>query len=196
LQSWLRAATVARMPVEPVDHARARAEELIARIAADLNRPLTPDAETAALAEVTDAIAHDLAAGDTRHLFMSIAARRRAVAANLSATERTLDTLLKQSNSFLNGWRRHHGPAIVAQVDPLAFGRWDASTWRSNERSAAVRSPRKIATLMSAQAAADHLARTVFDHTCDLDGCGDWMFWPHESRTELHNPALALAKDS
>ena len=168
------------MSVESIDDARARAEELVARIAADLSSPLTPEGLPAAIAAVTDAIEYDLAANDTRHLFMSIVARRRAhaVAGDLSTARQTQDTLLKQCNGSLYGWRRHHGPAIVAQVDPLDLGCWHASVWRVNERAAAVRSPRKIAALMSAQAAADHLVRVTFDHRCNLDGCGDWMLWP------------------
>jgi hypothetical protein len=45
-------------------NAKATAEALIARIADDLNGPLTPAIMTAAIAEVTDAIEHDLAVDD------------------------------------------------------------------------------------------------------------------------------------
>jgi hypothetical protein len=171
------------MSVDVVDDARARAEELIARITAEFDRPGTPRTLTVTLADVTDAIEHDLAAKDTRHLYLSIAARRRerAVAPSLGTlgqTEADPATLQRQTNTSVNRWRRHHGPAIVAQVAPLDLGRWNASAWRANEPSAAVQSPRKIAALMSAQAAADHLARMTFDHRCDLEGCGDWMCWP------------------
>jgi hypothetical protein len=79
----------------------------------------------------------------------------------------------------LHTWRRQHGPDIVAEVSPIkGLGQWDACAWLVKDPSAVAKSPRKIAALMSAQAAADHLARTTFDHTCDPHGCGDWMFWP------------------
>jgi hypothetical protein len=79
----------------------------------------------------------------------------------------------------LHRWRRRHGAGIVAQVTPIeGIGQWDVSAWLVRDPSAVVATSRKIGLLMSAQAAADHLARTAFDHTCHLDGCGDWMVWP------------------
>jgi hypothetical protein len=79
----------------------------------------------------------------------------------------------------LHTWRRQHGPDLVAQVTPLeGLGTWDASAWLVRSPTEAARSPRKIAELTSAQATADHLARTAFGHTCDPHECGDWMFWP------------------
>jgi hypothetical protein len=49
------------MPRQAADTARSRAQELVARIAADLDGPLTPTVLDAAIAEVVDALAHDLA---------------------------------------------------------------------------------------------------------------------------------------
>jgi hypothetical protein len=77
----------------------------------------------------------------------------------------------------LHTWRRHHGSEIVAEVAPGAgFSTWHASAWRIS--NPVVRRPRQFTVLMSAQAAADRLARNSFDHICDLDTCGVWMFWP------------------
>ena len=79
----------------------------------------------------------------------------------------------------LHQWRRHHGPDIVAQVAPLeGLDAWQASTCLASNPSVSVTSPRKIASLSSAQGIADHLARKTFDHTCDLQTCGEWIFWP------------------
>src|SRR5260221_10848940 len=79
----------------------------------------------------------------------------------------------------LHTWRRRHGPDIVAEVVPVdGLGQWDAAAWRVTVPSAAVRSPGKTASLTSAMDAADHLARTTFDHTCDPHTCGEWMFRP------------------
>jgi hypothetical protein len=79
----------------------------------------------------------------------------------------------------LHTWRRHHGPDVVAQVAPEeGLGLWAISTWLASNPSVVVNSPRKIASLTSAQGLADHLARETFDHVCDLERCGDWMFWP------------------
>ena len=167
------------MPVDTVDGARARAEELIARITADFDRRRAPRAGTVTIADVTDAIERDLAANDTRHLFLAIGARRheQAVAAHVHPARHRGEQVPAPVTQRAT-WRRHHGSAIVAQVSSLALGRWDVSAWKAIEPSAAARSPRQMTVLMSAQAAADHLARTVFQHRCDLDGCGDWMLWP------------------
>jgi hypothetical protein len=78
----------------------------------------------------------------------------------------------------LDTWRRHHGSEIVAQVAPVAgFSTWHASAWSISHPARIVRRLGQFDVLMSAQAAADHLARRTFDHTCDLDTCGDWMLW-------------------
>jgi hypothetical protein len=79
----------------------------------------------------------------------------------------------------LHTWRRQHGPDILAQVVPTeGLDVWEASASLVSNPSVFVRSPRKIETLTSAQAVADHLARKTFDHTCYHHVCGDWLFWP------------------
>jgi hypothetical protein len=74
----------------------------------------------------------------------------------------------------LHSWRRFHGANIVARVDPNPFGLWDASVGTTLESSSAPVAL-KYRLLTSAQAAADHAARTRFNHTCDLGTCGDWL---------------------
>lgn len=79
----------------------------------------------------------------------------------------------------LHTWRLQHGPHIVALVTPLeGLGTWDASAWLGSSAADVARSPRRMSELMSAQAAADHLARAAFNHKCDPHACGDWTFWP------------------
>jgi hypothetical protein len=78
-------------------------------------------------------------------------------------------------------WRRHHGQAIVAQIEPLeGIGTWQACAWLTSDPTVVVRSPRQAMGFITAQAAADHLARSTFDHTCAIHTCDDWTFWPHE----------------
>jgi hypothetical protein len=76
-------------------------------------------------------------------------------------------------------WRRQHGSDLVAQVAAVeGFDRWAPSAWLTSNPSLVVITQRTIETLPLAQAAADHIARKNFDHTCDSDTCGEWMFWP------------------
>jgi hypothetical protein len=82
----------------------------------------------------------------------------------------------------LHSWRRFHGTRIVAQVEPNESGMWGAMAWNSESPSGAatVRLKRLYSLLTSAQAAADHAARTRFNHKCDFGTCGVWSPWTHE----------------
>jgi len=73
-------------------------------------------------------------------------------------------------------WRRHHGPEIVCEVEPVeALGTWRVSTWLNSDPSGAVSPPTRVYLLQSAQAKADALARRTFNHKCRLETCGDWF---------------------
>jgi hypothetical protein len=80
-------------------------------------------------------------------------------------------------------WRRQHGAQIVAQVEPdlHGLGTWRACAWSTNEPPLMAQNPRFFNAFVSAKAEADHLARTTFKHTCDIDTCGVWTPWPQPS---------------
>jgi hypothetical protein len=90
----------------------------------------------------------------------------------------------------LHTWRRQHGPQIVAQVEPDEKGldTWRASAWSTTDPRRIARSERYFNALVSARAMADHLARTAFHHTCDVETCGVWTIgvwtvWQPERRS-------------
>jgi hypothetical protein len=79
----------------------------------------------------------------------------------------------------LRAWRRFHAGGIVAAVDPVV-DLWQPSVWLASDPRPSVRESHRLPFLQSAQAAADDLARSAFDHQCEPQMCGEWTPWPLE----------------
>ena len=76
----------------------------------------------------------------------------------------------------IQAWRRVHGWNVVCQVDAVnRDDEWRLSTWLVSNPTGIVRSPITVRHLHAAQAQADDLARTTFDHTCDVETCDIWL---------------------
>jgi hypothetical protein len=73
-------------------------------------------------------------------------------------------------------WRRFHGAHVIAHVRQVGAS-WEALVWPGDDPTTIVRAPRRFASLRSAKAAADALARKYFGHRCDFSVCGEWMRW-------------------
>ena len=81
---------------------------------------------------------------------------------------------LTETSTPLRTWQRHHAGGILTEVVPLpGIGTWKAcaKTTTVPERVESV--DQSFTLLVDAHAAADALAREVFDHVCDAR-CGDW----------------------
>ena len=76
--------------------------------------------------------------------------------------------------------RRHHGDAIVAQIE-LLNGFWQGTLWFTSDASGTTRTTAKLPFRASAEWAADLLAHTGFGHSCAAGACADWVSWPLRS---------------
>jgi hypothetical protein len=74
----------------------------------------------------------------------------------------------------LNRWRRNHANLVVAETTPIrGMGTWSACACRLADPETIVRVSGKFRLLTEAQAAADELVRTEFEHVCS-HACGEW----------------------
>ena len=74
----------------------------------------------------------------------------------------------------LRTWLRRHGPNIIAQAAWVPDkDLWQVSIFLVSDPAALIQTA-AVEVLHSAQAKADHLARTTFKHRCTIEDCGEW----------------------